>query len=116
MVMHRTKVVKCTPLPQHGRSLLPAANRTTLIGIAAIVCLAGCNDGRPTRVPVSGVVTIDGTPLAKAFVVFYPPIGRSSNARTDSDGRFQLRCFEDGDGALLGVHQVSVIAVHEINT
>jgi hypothetical protein len=84
--------------------------------VAVVVGTPGCNDGRPERVPVSGVLTIDGQPLEKAFVVFYPPSGRSSNGRTDSSGRFNLACFEEADGAQLGEHQVSVIAVQEINS
>ena len=66
--------------------------------------------------PISGRVTIDGAPLTGAFVVFYPPSGRSSNGRTDSAGRFTLRCFEEADGALLGTHQVTVVAAQELSS
>jgi len=75
----------------------------------------GCSDGRPARVPISGEVLIDGVPLANAFVCFYPPSGRPSNGRTDGEGRFSLGCFEDADGAQLGTHQVTIIAVEEMN-
>jgi hypothetical protein len=80
----------------------------------AAAALCGCGDGRPERVPVSGLVTIDGKPLAKAFVNFYPASGRPSNGRTDESGRFVLGCFEDADGAQVSEHEVSVIAVQEI--
>ena len=81
---------------------------------AATLALCGCSDGRPDRVPVAGTLTIDGKPLAKAFVNFYPASGRPSNGRTDESGRFVRGCFEDNDGAQLGTHEVSVIAVEEI--
>jgi hypothetical protein len=95
------------------------ASRTTAalcaVMLAAAVAATGCNDGRPARVPVSGEVLIDGKPLPGAFVSFYPLTGRPSNGRTDSSGRFVLGCFDDADGAQLGTHQVTIIAVEEIN-
>lgn len=83
--------------------------------IAAALMLSGCSDGLPERVPVAGTLTIDGKPLSGAFVNFYPASGRPSNGRTDESGRFVLGCFEDADGAQVGNHEVSVIAVQEIN-
>lgn len=79
-----------------------------------VIAVGGCGDDRPERVPVAGTLTIDGKPLAKAFVNFYPASGRPSNARTDEAGRFVLGCFEDDDGAQVSTHEVSVIAVEEI--
>ncbi|WP_425395236.1 hypothetical protein [Aeoliella sp.] len=96
--------------PRHVRSgRLCVAS--LLVGAFAMV---GCSDGRPERVPVSGTLTIDGQPLAGAFVNFYPASGRPSNGRTDESGRFVLGCFEDDDGAQVSTHEVSVIAVEEI--
>lgn len=82
---------------------------------AACLVAGGCGDGRPSRVPVSGVVLLDGRPLPKAAVRFYPPEGRSSQGRTDASGRFVLTCYEPDDGALVGTHQVVVAAIEEIN-
>jgi hypothetical protein len=81
----------------------------------AIVFACGCGDGRPSRVPVSGRVLIDGKPLAKAGVRFYPTGGRSSSGRTDAEGRFVLTCYEPNDGALVGNHQVVVSGIEEIS-
>lgn len=83
--------------------------------VAGISACAGCGDGRPQRVPVSGYVLIDGQPLAKAAVRFYPPNGRSSSGTTDASGRFSLSCFDVSDGALLGTHRVIVAAVDEVS-
>jgi len=82
--------------------------------MALLVAVAGC-DGRPTRVPVSGKVLIDGQPLKLGAVVFVPEGGRSSFGSLDSDGHFALTCFTPNDGALLGKHRIQVVARETIN-
>jgi hypothetical protein len=69
----------------------------------------GC-DNRPTRVPVSGVVTIDGKPLDRGNIKFVPKNGRPSAGSIEPDGRFSLTCYDGNDGALLGTHRVQVAA------
>jgi hypothetical protein len=82
------------------------------IGFSCLVfaSLAGCGDGRPTRVPVSGQVLIDGKPLTHGEVKFVSSVGRASQGKVDGEGRFRLSCYEENDGALLGAHQVSITA------
>jgi hypothetical protein len=72
--------------------------------------LAGCGDGKPSRVPVSGRVLIDGQPLKYGQIQFIPDNDRLSSGRIGSDGRFTLSCFEKEDGAVLGTHRVTVTA------
>jgi hypothetical protein len=60
-------------------------------------------------------VRIDGKPLTCGFVQFVPADARSSSARLDEDGHFILNCFEDGDGAVIGEHQVAVIAAEQLS-
>ena len=79
-----------------------------------VLALAGCGDARPARVPVSGRVLIDGRPLPNAIVQFAPPDARPSRARTDAEGRFTLKCFEQDDGAVPGRHRVAVAASQPI--
>lgn len=79
-----------------------------------VLCFVGC-DSRPTRVPVSGKVLIDGEPLKYGAVVFVPEGGRQSSGIIDADGHFSLMCFEPGDGALVGKHHVQVLASESIN-
>jgi hypothetical protein len=83
----------------------------------ALVLLAasGCGDGRPTRVPVSGRVLIDGQPLKFGVVDFVPEGGRSSSGILDSSGHFSLSCFTENDGAIVGKHQIQVHAEEVIN-
>lgn len=70
--------------------------------------LAGCGDGRPTRVPISGKVTIDGAPLQFGSVLFVPASGRSAGGSLDKDGRYVLTCYEKGDGAMVGEYTVAI--------
>lgn len=81
-----------------------------------VVAVAGCGDGRPTRVPVSGRVTVDGVPLKFGFVRFLPEgAARASTGRMNGDGRFEMTCFGDKDGVVLGKHRVEVIAIEEVD-
>jgi hypothetical protein len=79
-------------------------------GLCLLVAIAGCSDGRPTRVPVAGRVMIDGQPLAKGTVRFVPEGARPSSGRLDAGGQFQLTCYDGEDGAVLGRHRVQVTA------
>jgi hypothetical protein len=91
---------------------------TRLRLLAAGVLLAavvGCSGG-PKLAPVSGVVTLDGKPYAKAVVSFQPigtednpNPGRGSSAYTDENGRFVLKCDNSIDGAVVGKHLVRIM-------
>jgi len=68
-------------------------------------------------VPVSGRITLNGEPLADAYVTFQPvgggnlEPGPGSYAKTDADGRFTLRVVGDErSGARVGPHMVSISA------
>lgn len=83
--------------------------------ILGVVCLAaaGCNNGFST-VPVSGIVTLDGQPVAHVLVNFQPignataTPGPGSHGITGPDGRYtlQLSTPESPSGALIGQHRV----------
>jgi hypothetical protein len=71
------------------------------------IASAGC-DGRPDRVPVSGVVLIDGKPLTRGNIKFVPPDGRPSAGSIGQDGKFTLTCYDGADGAIPGTHRVQI--------
>jgi hypothetical protein len=78
--------------------------------------LSGCGGSqdanRPDRVPASGVVLYKGDPVEGATVVFAPQDhSHSAAARTGPDGRFQLRTFQPGDGAVPGNFKVTVTKI-----
>lgn len=72
----------------------------------------GCGGGGPSDVPplgtVTGVVKLDGEPLAGAQVTFSPENGRSSTAETDATGRYDLRYSAELKGAVVGQHTVAI--------
>lgn len=57
---------------------------------------------------VTGIVTLDGEPLADAQVKFYPNNGKTSYGMTDRTGRYELRYDKEVYGALLGYHTVVI--------
>lgn len=86
----------------------PLCRRFVLAASFSIAACLGCGDGRPTRVPVSGQVTIDGQPLQFGSVLFKIEGGRSAGASLDKDGRYQLTTYEPGDGVMVGDYKVAI--------
>jgi hypothetical protein len=86
-----------------------------VLWLGLLVVAGGCGDGRPARVPVSGTVLIDGLPLTTGSIMFVHPDSRPSSGMIDSNGHFQLSCFEIGDGAVPGKHRVQVTASQAID-
>ena len=72
------------------------------------VLLAGCGGGQPAVAPVSGVVRLNGKPLASGQVTFWPNSGRSAAGFITADGSFRLTTFRDGDGAPVGENRVTI--------
>lgn len=78
--------------------------------LALVPLLAGCRPNRPATLPVRGVVTLDGQPVAGAQVMLVPQNGgRPGHGVTDASGQFTIGTFETSDGALMGRHIITVI-------
>ena len=78
-----------------------------LVALLSVV-LNGC--GGRTR-PVRGVITLEGTPVAGATVVFMPEDQdgrRPASGFTSSDGTFRLTTYQPNDGALPGKYRVLI--------
>ena len=70
----------------------------------------GCRPNPPQVVPVSGVVTLDGKPLAGVAITFVPVAGGVFGCgSTNEKGEFTLGTFAETDGALVGVHRISIV-------
>lgn len=82
--------------------------------IGLVTLAVGCGDGRPTRVPVSGKVLIDGQPLTYGAVRFNPTEGRVATGAIGPDGTFTLGTYELGDGVAVGTHAVTILAAEEL--
>src|SRR2546429_97189 len=88
-----------------------------LIGtpLLLLVAAAGCGSG-PKVAPVTGKVTLDGNPLANAYVSFQPlsggkmdAAGGGSYGTTGTDGSYTLLMVEsDKPGAVIGKHRVDI--------
>jgi hypothetical protein len=85
--------------------------------VAGFVLLAAAGCGHRVA-PVSGRVTLDGLPLANAFVTFQPIAqgkdinpGPGSAGKTDADGKYTLKVVgSNSRGALVGPHRVTIVA------
>jgi hypothetical protein len=98
-------------------SLSPLFPFLNLAGVSILLLLTtGCSDGRPSRVPVSGQVLIDGRPLAHGQIQFIPQGSRASRGVLDEQGRFTLSCFDKGDGAIPGLHTVVIFGSEPLSS
>lgn len=83
-----------------------------VLGFALMLAAVGCgNSDRPPMAEVTGTVVYRGQPVEGATVTFLPEAKgmRSAGALTDAEGHFELMTFEDGDGAIVGKHRVTVV-------
>jgi hypothetical protein len=93
-----------------------------LMLLLALVLLAGCGQGLPVA-PASGVVLLDGSPLANVNVMTQPIASNSLNpgpgsfGRTDAEGRFDLELVKPPiRGAIIGEHRVMILPVGGVKT
>ena len=79
--------------------------------LVSLLALPGCSSSsRPATYRVTGTVTMQGKPLAGAFVTFVPTSneGEAASAITDSEGKYALTTWQAGDGARPGEYRVKV--------
>ena len=80
---------------------------------ATFLSLFGCG-ADSSMAPVRGKVTLEGVPVAGAVVAFLPEgEGRPGIGRTSADGSYEVSTLKPGDGALIGMHRVTVTAIDE---
>lgn len=85
-----------------------------LLWVFSIAILTvGCGDSR--FVPVSGIVTLDGKPVADVVISFQPAsegadsdFNPGSSGTTDGEGRYELST-RGGNGAVVGEHTVTLV-------
>jgi hypothetical protein len=81
------------------------------VALAVLVCL-GCSGGSKIEgiAPVTGTVTMNGSPVEGATVIFAPAGqgSRSASGKTDASGKFSLTTLQPGDGAMPGDYTVMV--------
>lgn len=78
---------------------------------AALVAVPGCSESTQLETaPVTGTVTLDGSPLSKGIVTFQPEYGRGATGHIQADGSYSLSTYRPSDGALVGKHKIGVIS------
>jgi hypothetical protein len=95
----------------------PLVARRVLLTVALFCTgiIAGCGDGSPRTVPVSGTITFGGGEWPAAGSLFFMVVEsadgfpkKSGSAEFDKDGRFVAKTFADGDGLIPGRYLVGV--------
>jgi len=83
--------------------------------VVALIPFAGCGSKGPALVPLQGVVTDAGTPIADMNVTFSPrEEGAASWGVTDAEGKFDLTFIDGRAGCLPGEHIVSIAARNQL--
>lgn len=109
------------PLPPQGG---PAVLRfwsgrewlALLVASVVLVPVTGCSSPadkwvqtRPPTFAVAGEVLLDGVAVPEALVAFDSVVhDLTAVGHSDADGRFELKTFAPGDGAVAGEHRVRV--------
>jgi hypothetical protein len=85
-------------------------------GVAAVL-ISGCfRRSGPETAEVHGRVTLNGQPVTPGRVLFFPMgtvgegAGKPAQGLLNEDGEFELRTYEDGDGAVVGEHRITVLS------
>lgn len=106
---------------QTGMSAPP---RRVILATLCLIVLSGCGGtkGGPATIDVTGTVTLNGTPVDGATVLFSPDIGSSdgrlaSQATTDGEGRFKLSTHVGGGKFKSGIVPGKyVVAISKLDT
>lgn len=91
--------------------LVACLNKLCLLaGVSVLIVGCGGVSDAPQTVPVSGVVSYNGTPMPKISVAFIPQdgTGQIAEGTTDAEGNFELQTREPGDGAVVGTYKVAL--------
>ena len=99
-----------------NKNLLGIAQAATFVLLACSLSLvAGCGDGSHTIARVSGIITLNGKPLANASVGFEPistgngaKAGPGTYGTTDEEGRYHLETLDGRKGGSIGKCRVSI--------
>lgn len=93
--------------------------RRTLVVLSMVAAgLAGCGSSNGLNLGrVHGKVTFKGEPVPFGQIMFMPDSGKGTNGppamgSISKDGTYSLSTEESGDGAVVGVHKVSITGLN----
>lgn len=85
--------------------------KLTSFGLISFLMFVGCQSGPnlPPTVPAEGIVTLDGTPVSDATVVFIAEQGTyNATGVTNKEGKFAMKAFDSKSGAVVGSYKVEL--------
>jgi hypothetical protein len=92
--------------------------RLICVIVGGLIAASGCSKGSnlPKTVPATGIVTLDGKPVAGAQIVLIPEAETATGAygTSDASGRFSLRAYEEKEGAIPGAYKAQVSKTVEV--
>ena len=102
-------------LASKGSTVFDFVRSTSLfVSASVLICICGCGGDGPVGgpenlIPVTGKVTLDGSPVSGASINFTPrSAGGSSFATTTEDGSYELLYGASAVGAIEGDHIVTI--------
>lgn len=104
-----------------ARKQTPKLILASMIAVLGFSCVGCGSNKRSDLGQVQGTVTMDGSPLADAQIIFSPEGGRPSTGVTDAAGKYTLAYIRDIKGAAVGKHSVRIETLppptsdHEVN-
>ena len=80
----------------------------SFFAVALVLCITGCSGStdQPEVADVSGVVTLDGKPVAGVNILFQPESGRAAVGLTNEQGEYELLYLDGVPGCKLGTNTV----------
>jgi hypothetical protein len=90
--------------------MMRAAKWSVVILLAMVAGGCGGGSSKQPTVQVTGVVSLDGSPVEGATVIFGAASGQERGATgiTDGSGRFKLTTYDKDDGAIAGKYTVEI--------
>ncbi len=96
-----------------------AARKRFVFSTATVACfalvffVAGCSgEKRLKTASVQGTITYKGKAVPQGSVMFQPENGPAATGNINN-GKYVLKTYRDGDGAVLGSHKVTVISLED---
>lgn len=82
-----------------------------IVALCTLLAAGGCDGAKSDRVPISGVVMIDGQPLTYGTIRLLPiGEGRPAFSNIDPQGKFDF----GAEGVKLGANRVEVIGLEQL--
>lgn len=85
------------------------------LSIVALLLSIGCSDSsKLDRVPVTGSVTLNGSPLEAATILFRPGTGRSGRGKIENGRIVSTGTYDIDDGIVPGKHKIAIQPIPDI--